>query len=61
MRYLFKFCPGNLTECINTRNHFQTIAVTQTRLGIPISFSEETLHGSIYAPQYVGPLATVPP
>ena len=44
-----------------TRNHFQTIAKEQSRLGIPISFkfAEETLHGSLYLlriPQYPMPI-----
>jgi beta-glucosidase len=67
MRYLFKFCatesprhvkePSMLVaECIQTRNHFQTIAKEQSRLGIPISFAEETLHGSLYSPQYPMPI-----
>eukprot|EP01047_Picozoa_sp_COSAG01_P089894 COSAG01_NODE_21876_length_881_cov_1.223785_1_plen_240_part_00 len=56
MRYLFKFCTGTLGECIGTINHFQTIARHKTRLGIPISFSEETLHGSIFAPQLPMPI-----
>ena len=45
MRYLFKFCsaqqtgPGRhpLTDCINTINHFQTLAKDKSRLGIPLS------------------------
>ena len=64
MRYLFKFCsaqqtgPGRhpLTDCINTINHFQTLAKDKSRLGIPLSFSEETLHGTIYAPQLPMPI-----
>eukprot|EP01050_Picozoa_sp_SAG11_P029867 SAG11_NODE_8586_length_998_cov_1.946607_1_plen_264_part_01 len=56
MRYLFKFCTKDLADCINTINHFQTIAKHKTRLGIPISFSEETLHGSIFAPQLPMPI-----
>ena len=56
MRYLFKFCTGNLSSCIDTINHFQTVAKEQSRLGIPISFSLETLHGTIYAPQLPMPI-----
>lgn len=56
MRYLFKFCSGNLTACIGTINHFQTLAQEQSRLGIPISFSEETLHGTLYSPQLPMPI-----
>jgi beta-glucosidase len=57
MRYLFKFClNANLTECIAHRNHFATVAATQTRLGIPLSFATETLHGSAYGPQYPNPI-----
>jgi beta-glucosidase len=56
MRYLFKFCTTDLPTCINTINHFQTLARHNTRLGIPISFSEETLHGSLFAPQLPMPI-----
>jgi beta-glucosidase len=68
MRYLFKFCSTTqpktgpdkdenpLTACINTINHFQTLAKEKSRLGIPISFSLETLHGTIYAPQLPMPI-----
>ena len=57
MRYLFKFCSaGDLAGCINTINHLQTVAKEKTRLGIPLSFSLETLHGSLYAPQLPMPI-----
>ena len=43
MRYLFKFCTADIASCIHTRNHFQTLAKDKSRLGIPLSFAEETL------------------
>jgi beta-glucosidase len=57
MRYLFTFCSNkNITACIKNRNHYATVAATQTRLGIPLSFSAETLHGARYGPQYPMPI-----
>ena len=56
MRYLFKFCTGSLADCIDTINHFRTLAKDKSRLGIPLSFSEETLHGSVFAPQLPMPI-----
>ena len=56
MRYLFKFCSGDIATCINTINHYQTLAKEGTRLGIPVSFSLETLHGSMFAPQLPMPV-----
>jgi beta-glucosidase len=56
MRYLFKFCTSDVETCINTINHYQTLARESSRLGIPVSFSVETLHGSIFVPQLPMPV-----
>lgn len=42
-----QFCSaGDLPGCIEQINHFQTLAKDKSRLGIPLSFSEETLRES---------------
>ena len=56
MRYLFKFCGGhNASECTAARNRIAA-AANRSRLGIPLSWAEETLHGSMYSPQYPMPI-----
>jgi beta-glucosidase len=56
MRYLFKFCGGkNASECAAARNRISA-AANRSRLGIPLSWAEETLHGSMYSPQYPMPI-----
>jgi beta-glucosidase len=56
MRYMFKFCGGkNASECVARRNQLSA-AANRSRLGIPVSFAEETLHGGMYSPQYPMPI-----